>query len=179
MIQVAIQGIRGSYSEEAALALVSEAAIIECEDFAATFEAVRVGRADYAVVPVENKITGDIEGSKSILRGGDFREHERLPLKVQHVLAGIRDADIGDIDRVRSHVEALKQCRNYLVTRGWAQEIGADTASSIRRVVENGDIHVAAIGNRRAAEFYGAKIIAEEIADDRDNWTTFCLISGK
>ena len=176
-IAVAIQGTRGSYSEEAAHRIVREAAIVECLDFDATFEAVRSGAAAYAVVPVENKIVGEIEGSVGFLRSGGFREHERMPLRVMHVLAGAPDADINSIETVRSHIEALKQCRRYLAARpSWTQAIGADTASSIRRVVETGDITIAAIGSRRAAELYGARILAENIADDPDNWTTFSLI---
>ena len=174
---IAIQGIRGSYSEEAALDLAADASILECEDFPSTFDAVRSGRAEYAVVPVENKIVGEISGSVSYLRTGGFREHERMSLNVRHVLAGTRDATLGTIRSVMSHVEALNQCRRYLASRPeWMQIIGADTASSVRQVIEKGDSTVAAIGSRRATEMYGANVLAEHIADEADNWTTFCLI---
>lgn len=177
MSVVAIQGIRGSYSEEAVLDLVGDVSILECEDFAATFEAVRCKRAQYAVVPVENKIVGEISGAVSILRSGGFREYERKPLRVRHVLAGTLNASLETIGSVTSHVEALKQCQLYLANRpGWAQVIGGDTASSVRRMVEMGDSNATAIGSRRAAEMYGAKVLAEGIANDPDNWTTFCLI---
>ena len=174
---IAIQGIRGSYSEEAALDLAGGASILECEDFEATFEAVRNGQAEYAVVPVENKIVGEIAGSVSILRSGGFREHKRIQLTVRHVLAGPAGATLELIRRVTSHAEALKQCQRYLSRRPeWTQMIGADTASSVRQVLEGGDSGAAAIGSRRAAEMYGATVIAENIADDSDNWTTFCLV---
>lgn len=178
MSVVAIQGERGSYSEEAALSLMGkEAEIIECLDFPSTFQAIASERAKYAVVPVENKIVGEIEGSMSILRASSFRIFERLPLKVMHVLAGTQDAEIDSVESVRSHVEALRQCKWFLsANASWTQVIGADTASSIRCVVDEGAAGNTAIGSRRAAEIYGAKIIAENIADDHDNWTTFCLI---
>lgn len=177
MTTVAIQGICGSYSEEAALLIVRRAAIVECEDFAAAFHAVLTGRTEYAVVPVENKIVGEIEGAMKIMRSGEFVVHERIPLKVEHVLAGTHDAALESIENVRSHVEALKQCRRYLSANShWTQLIGADTASSVRQVVEMGDRTGAAIGSRRAAEIFGAKILAENVADDPDNWTAFCLV---
>ena len=178
MTTVAIQGVAGSYSEEATHRLMGlEAEIVECVDFAGTFDAVAKARAEYAVVPVENKIVGEIEGSMSILRSGGFKVHEHLPLRVMHVLVGTAEADLDSIKTVRSHVEALKQCKRYLsMNSSWMQVIGADTASSVRRIVEENRIENAAIGSRRAAEIYGAKIIAENIADDHDNWTTFCLI---
>ena len=61
MTRVAIQGIRGSYSEEAVREIFgSTAVIVECIDFGQTFAAVRDGAADTAVVPLKNKIVGDI-----------------------------------------------------------------------------------------------------------------------
>lgn len=178
MSVVAIQGVRGSYSEEATHSLLGlDAEIVECVDFAATFKAVADAQAEYAVVPVENKIVGEIEDSMKLLRAGNYRIFERLPLKVMHVLAGTPDAEFESIKTVRSHVEALKQCRRFLTTNSHlTQVIGADTASSVRRIVEEKINENSAIGSRRAAEIYGAKIIAENIADDHDNWTTFYLI---
>jgi chorismate mutase/prephenate dehydratase len=178
MATVAIQGIRGSYGEEAARLLMGAAAtIIECEDFEATFEAVETSRAQYAVVPVVNKIVGEIDGTMAILRKRDYCVLDQLPLRVAHVLAGTRDAEFGGLKTVRSHVEALKQCRSFFSANDHlTQLIGADTATSIRRVVEDTGAEHAAIGSRRAAKIYGAKIIAENIADDPDNWTTFYLL---
>ncbi len=175
---VAIQGVRGSYSEEATHRIIgADAEIVECVDFAETFDAITKARAEYAVIPVENKIVGEIEGSMSLLRAGDYRIFESLPLKVMHILAGTPDAEFESIRTVRSHIEALKQCKKFLAANEHlTQVIGADTAASIRRIIEENIAENAAIGSRRAAEIYGAKIIAENIADDHDNWTTFCLI---
>jgi prephenate dehydratase len=180
MIRVAIQGINGSYSEEAAhLLLGADASIVECRDFETTFDAVRRGEAEGAVVPVENKIVGRIGQSTDLLEAGGFRVLDKLPLKVLHVLAGTADAKIEKLVSVRSHVEALKQCRRFLTSHPQLKQvIGADTASSIRRIVEEGHPAKAAIGSRRAAELYGATILAEGIADDEDNWTTFYLIGN-
>lgn len=178
MTVLAIQGIRGSYSEEAALRLAGdEVTILECLDFAETFKAVTDYLVDYAVVPVENRIVGEIDSSMSIFRNSGLRIYDRMSLSVKHVLAGTPGADFDSIRSVRSHIEALKQCRKFLgLYPAWIQVIGADTASSIRRIVEEVSIECAAICSHRAVELYGARVIAEDIADNRDNWTTFCLI---
>lgn len=175
---VAIQGVRGSYSEEATRNLLGEdAEIVECLDFAATFNAVANSQAEFAVVPVENKIVGEIAGAVNLLRQGKFTVHDRFVLRVEHILAGTVHSSLNRIATVRSHSEALKQCGRFLGERkGWKLIVGADTASSIRRIVEEGVSEDAAVGSRRAAEMYGANILAEEIADDLDNWTTFLLI---
>ncbi|HVQ56295.1 MAG TPA: prephenate dehydratase domain-containing protein [Pyrinomonadaceae bacterium] len=180
MSVVAIQGIRGSYSEEAARRLMgADAEIVECLDFAQAFDTVANARAEYAVVPVENKIVGEIEDVTGLLRMSSFSVIKQSRLKVEHVLTGTPDCD-GDLESirtVRSHIEALKQCRRFLTVNTHIEQVaGADTASSVRRVVEDNIVDNAAIGSRRAAEMYGAKVIAENVADDKDNWTTFCLI---
>lgn len=178
MSVVAIQGIKGSYSEEAAVRLLGgRASILECDDFADTFAAFETNAADYVVVPVENKIVGKIQAPSQMLKKGDLKILERLELKVRHVLAGTPDAQFDSLKSVRSHVEALKQCRRFLADhQNLIQMIAADTAGSIRRIMAEGVSTNSAIGSRRAAEMYGAKVLLEDIADDVDNWTTFCLI---
>src|SRR5687767_14710542 len=115
MTRVAIQGVRGSYSDEAARRLFGDdVAILECGSFDETFEAVRVGTAKNAVVPVENKIVGEIREPLGLLSASSFRVMETLALKVQHVLVGVPDAKLEDLVSVRSHIEALKQCRLFL-----------------------------------------------------------------
>ena len=180
MTRVAIQGIAGSYSEEATrLIFGSEVSIVECDDFDSTFSAIRTHAADHAVVPVENKIVGEIRTPLELLKAGGYKTLDSLPLKVRHVLAGTPDATFAQLRTVRSHIEALKQCRRFLAANlQLTQIVGADTASSLRDVVAEGDSTKAAIGSRRAAELYGAKILRENIADDLDNWTTFYVIGN-
>lgn len=180
MTLAAIQGVRGSYSEEAAIRILGRGAdILECRDFEETFAALSAKEADFAVVPVRNKIVGDIEGAMSLLRSNRMRVLDELPLRVRHVLATADGARFEDLQTVRSHIEALKQCGRFLSANPHlTRVVGADTASSVRRIAEEGNSANAAIGSRRAAEMYGAAIIMEDIADDIDNWTTFYLLGN-
>jgi len=180
METVAIQGIKGSYSEQATHEIFNGSAeIVECMSFDETFTKVIGGSTRYAVVPVSNTIVGEISSSMSLLKQSGLPVLKDIKIRVQHVLAGTPDAEFEDLKSVRSHVEALKQCRKFLDANPQLEQIGgADTASSIRRIVTEGDPAKAAIGSGRAAELYGAKILKEDIADDIDNWTTFYLIGN-
>jgi prephenate dehydratase len=180
MTRVAIQGIKGSYSEEAVRQLLGDGvSIVECPDFGETFNTLGRGEVDSAVVPVSNKIVGEIAQPTELIRAGKFQVLEKFSLKVKHVLAGTPDSTVAGLTSVRSHVEALKQCRTFLAANpNLAQIIGGDTASSVRRIVDEGDPSKGAICSRRAAELYGAKILRDDIADDTDNWTTFYLIGN-
>lgn len=175
---VAIQGVRGSYSEEATFKLFGATAeILECEKFADAFQTLLENRAEYAVIPFKNKIVGRIETPHELLKRTNLKILDELPLEVRHVLVGTFDAEFENLKSVRSHVEALKQCRRFLSKHQRLQQvIGADTASSIKQIVAENDSHNAAVGSRRAAEIYGAKILRENVADDAENWTTFYLL---
>ncbi len=177
---VAIQGIKGSYSEEAASQMFgTNAKILECRNFADTFESVLSKKVEFAVVPLENKIVGEIKSATKILKETDLRVLDKLQLEVKHVLVGTKTADFKNANTIRSHEEALKQCRKFLTANEKLQTIvGNDTASSIKRIIDEKNPTQTAIGSRRAAEIYGGKILLENIADDPENWTTFYLISN-
>jgi prephenate dehydratase len=179
-IPVAIQGIKGSYSEEAARKFFgAKAEIVECSSFEDTFRSVVSKQTKYAVVPLKNKIVGEITSATEFFNRTNLKISDELPLEVRHVLCGTQNAEFENLKTVRSHIEALKQCREFLTgNQHLRQIIGADTASSIRQIVEENVAENAAIGSRRAAEIYGAKILRENIADDLDNWTTFYLLEN-
>ena len=118
MTRVAIQGIAGSYSEQAVHELFqSDVSIIECSNFAGTFSALRRGSAQHAMLPVENKIVGEIAEPMGLIRSGEFRVIEKIDLRVRHVLVGTADAEFDELASVRSHIEALKQCRTFLASQ--------------------------------------------------------------
>jgi Prephenate dehydratase len=161
MTSVAIQGIKGSYSEEAALGLLGDdAEIVECSTFEETFHRLSTNTVELIVVPVENRIVGEIHSTTKLLKQSGARVMNELPLQVRHVLAGTAEAEFENLVSIRSHVEALKQCKQFFAQhRHIAQIIGADTASSVRRIVEENNATRGAIGSRRAAGLYGAKIL--------------------
>lgn len=177
---VAIQGTLGSYSEEAALKLFGRRAnLLGFSSFFETFQALLLRNADYAVIPVRNTIIGEIKVAVDFLNQSDLRVVDEVPLQIQHVLAGTKDARLEKILAVRSHVEALRQCRRFFELNPWITRIiGADTAGAIRRVVADGMAGYAAIGSRRAVRLYGAKILLENVADRYLNQTTFYLVEN-
>jgi prephenate dehydratase len=174
--RVALQGIRGSYSEAAALKLVgSDAKLLECSTFAEVFEALRNGVAELAVVPVANRIIGIIHETTETIKNGGFEIVAETTIEIDHVLTGTADSSCELINTVLSHPAALAQCSKFL-SDGLRQIPVADTASAIRDVITAADPRKAAISSRRAAEIYGAKILRTNIADSRHNWTQFYLI---
>jgi prephenate dehydratase len=92
---------------------------------------------------------------------------------------GVEGASIENLQTVRSHAQALGQCRTWL--RSYVPhattEATPDTAGAARAVAAAGDPTVAAIASERAAEQYGLTILAEGLEDDVQNFTRFLVLA--
>lgn len=177
----AYQGAPGAYSEEAARALLgADARLMPCATVEQTFEAVADGRANHAVVPVEDAHSGTVPQIYDELLSHDLVVSQEIVINVDHVLVAPRGATRRDIRRVMSHPIALAQCADFFRQNRNLEAVSVfDTAGAVRLIVQNGDRSTAAIASHRAAELYGADILAEHIQDHRNNWTRFLLLSNQ
>ena len=74
MTQVAFQGEKGAYSEEAIYQFFGpEVETLPCHRFENIFEAVESGTADYGALPVENSTAGSINQAYDLLLARDLR----------------------------------------------------------------------------------------------------------
>lgn len=180
MTTVSIAGIRGSYSEEAAVKMLgASVGLVECFGFGDALEMVLKMRSVYALLPVRNTIVGEIDNVSELIGNSGLGVLDEFALEIDHVLAGTQISSIGDITRVCSHPAALGQCSLFLAAMPQVTIVEtSDTASSVRGVVAGNNNHNAAISSRRAARIYNAKIICESIANETNNRTTFALIGN-
>src|SRR5918994_287306 len=63
--RVAFQGEPGAYGEIAALDYFPKAKLLPAKSFQTVFEILESGKADFAVVPIENSIEGSIDDKKN------------------------------------------------------------------------------------------------------------------
>ena len=91
----AFLGPRGTYSEQAAVEFAGDGAdLLEVPNFGAAVAAVESGRAEFAVVPVENSIEGPVSQSLDILiHDTDLKLFAEIEVAIQHVLVGPEDVD--------------------------------------------------------------------------------------
>lgn len=178
LTKAAIQGTRGSYSEMAAIkALGSDIEILGCDTFDEAFAILRSGLAEYAVIPKRNSTVGEIVSTKEHLKAADIEVIDTLDVEVRHVLAGSVEASFEDITHVYSHPEALRQCSEFLEATPQLTPVEAvDTAASLRDIVWENDVRSAAICSEAAAELYGGVILKRDVADTKDNITTFVVL---
>jgi len=176
-MRIAIQGEPGSFSHEAAMKLVTDAVIVPCSLSADAFAAVDDGRADAAVIPIENSLAGSVSEHFDLLLAHDVKVERETLLRIRHNVIAISGTSTSDIDRVFSHPVALAQCRRFLANHPNMESFAFyDTAGSVKQLVELRDRHAAAIASEAAAHYYGAQILNAGIEDNPENYTRFFLI---
>jgi chorismate mutase/prephenate dehydratase len=177
--RVVYQGVAGAYSEQACINFFgSDVASEGLEQFEDCFKALREGRADYAVLPIENSSTGAIRQIYDLLTRYECHLVGETTVKVEHCLMAPKGASLDTITHVYSHEQGLFQCEQYLNHYPlWNRVPQADTAGSAQMVAETGDISKAAICSERAAELYGLEILARAINHNTHNTTRFVVVS--
>jgi prephenate dehydratase len=174
---IAFQGEPGANSDMACRAAFPYMTTLPCPTFDAAMEAVQAGRAELAMIPVENSIAGRVADLHSLL------PHTRLKIaaehfqRVEHCLVALPGASLKTIKSVKSHVQALAQCRRFLRKHRVQPLVHADTAGAAREVAEIGDRSVAAIASSLAARIYELKVLARNIEDADHNTTRMLVFS--
>lgn len=176
---VVYQGEPGAYSEQASIHFfgpqVQARGLPQFED---VFLAIRDGRADYGVVPIENNSTGAIRQIYDLLAKYAFSLVGETTVKVEHCLAAPKGAGFDTITHVYSHEQGIFQSEEFLKQYPrWVSVSAMDTAGSAKYVAGTGDVTKAAICSRRAAELYGLEILAEKINFNAVNTTRFVVVS--
>ena len=182
-MKIAIQGIEGSFHDEAVQKLFPNETVelVKCEAFDHVTQAVKDGKADYGVIAIENTIAGSILPNYNLIDAEQFEIYDEVFLNIQMYLMALESESIIDIFEVHSHPVALLQCRDYL--RKFPPQFklieGKDTASEAKRIKENNIKGVAAIAGKQVAERYGLKILDSNIQDIKENQTRFVLMGNR
>jgi prephenate dehydratase len=178
MTKVAFQGVAGAYSEEAIRQYFGlEVETVPCKTLDDIFPMVENGDADYGMVPVENAVAGSVTGSYELMMEHDLRVWAEVVLRVHHMLLAVPGAKLEDLERVRSHPQALAQCEHFLGRYELQAEPAFDTAGSARDLAENPELGIGAIAGELAAEMYGLEIVERNIEDLHFNYTRFFVLS--
>lgn len=180
-IKVAIQGVRGSFHEEAAYKYFGEEIeTIECESFKKTCELLKQGKVDYVVMAIENSIAGSLIPNYALLRDYRFPIIGEVYLHIKLHLMALPGVSLQDIKFIQSHPIALQQCNDYLEENPQFKVTEAeDTAASAQRVSELQLKDTAAIAPQLAAKLYGLEILERRIETNKKNYTRFLILTDK
>jgi prephenate dehydratase len=175
--KISFQGEPGANSDTACRNMFPNMEPLPCATFEDAFAAVETGKADLAMIPIENTIAGRVADIHHLLP--DSKLHivgeYFLPIHFQlMVLPGVR---IEEIKAVYSHIHALGQCRKVIRKHKWKPVVAGDTAGAARLVAQEGERANAALAPRLASQLYGLEIVAEDVEDAENNVTRFVVLS--
>lgn len=181
-ISVAIQGGYGSFHEIAAKEFLSDRLIcvMPCETFDDLFYELSAGRADSAIMAIENSVAGSILQNYEKLRRSGYNVGGEIYLRIVQNLIALPGQRITDIREIHSHPVAIQQCNVFLeeMRRDGCKVVETvDTAMSAKQIRDENLTGVAAIASTEAALMYDLEILAGGIEADRQNFTRFLFIA--
>ena len=173
---VAVPGTSGSFSHIAAMRLFKNGKTVFYDQFEDVFDAVDKGNAQFGVVPIANSTAGSVTTTYELLKKYDLKICGTTKLRISHCLAAKKGLSLSDIKIVYSHEQALAQCSGFIKDHGFKAHSYANTALAAE-YVSGCDGAVGAICSQDCAMLNGLEILAEDIANAKENYTRFIVIS--
>jgi prephenate dehydratase len=134
--------VRRANSHVAAVEAFPDGLPLPCFDFADALDAVKSGKADRAIIPIENSLHRRVADIHFLLPESAGDRRRAFPVDPPRP-----DGDGGrdGLVEAMSHPQALGQCRHWLRAHGICPIAYADTAGAAARVAEMGDASIAAL----------------------------------
>ena len=176
---VAYQGVAGAYSHLASQMIFTNAKALACENFDKAFELAIAGVAQFAVIPIENSLGGRVSDVHLLLPKSGLYIVGEYFLPIHHCLWGKKGVDLRDIKQVRSHEQALSQCRHNLQGLGVEVIPTSDTAGAARDLAAGDERHIGVLSSAIAGEIYGLELLRTRMEDRMDNVTRFIILSSQ
>lgn len=178
-------GPNGSYSDFAKNKFI-DAFNINCvstnlKSISAIIKALKDENSDdiVAVIPIENSIEGIVRETLDnlvSLKNENIKILAETTMDIEHAITGY--GKLKDIKVIRSHPQALAQCKQFIHANfpdTLIEEATLSTSAAIKSLQKN-DITTAAIGSVECAQMYEVPIIKENINDETNNKTRFILL---
>lgn len=179
--RVVFQGAEGAYSQMAMMQYFGESVnAFHVDTFREAMCSIEEGRADFAVLPIENSTVGIVSEIYDLLV--EFENYivgEQI-IRIEHCLLGVPGAKQEQIRTVYSHPQSLMQSARYLnAHENWRQISMQNNAFAARRVIEDGDMSQAAIASEQAAKIYGLDILERGVNQADNNSTRFIIVTNQ
>ena len=190
MKRVAIQGYSGCFHEQAArlfwcgdgartgaVPLEEDIQTVECDTFDGLYAALDSGKADSAVMAIENTVSGGLLPNFELLRKHDVKIKGEVFLRIGQNLMALPGQRIEDIREVRTHYMAINQTRPFFAAYPHIRLVESeDTAKSAADVARGHLEGVGAVASDLAARLYGLEILAHGIETYKQNFTRFLIL---
>jgi prephenate dehydratase len=178
---IAYLGPPGTWSEAAALAFDgTDATLLPLASIPAVVSAVETRLADVGILPIENSLEGAVSATLDLLiHETDLQIAAEVVVPIRHMLLVNRGTTLADIRVLRSHPQALAQCRRFIerVLPKVSTAAALSTTAAVEEILDNAT--AAAISTPRAAELYPVELLARDIQDKHTNETRFVVLAAQ
>lgn len=171
---VACLGPRGTFSHIAARHLFGSDTPLFTSSIREIFSEVDAGAVAYGVVPIENSLNGLVYDTLDSFLDFPVEVLGSTKMEIHHNLLA-RTTDRSRIHTIRTHVQPLGQCKEWL-RKNMPQATLEPQESTTKAMAETTDPGVAFIGSTEAAKEYGLQILTANIEDRPGNTTEFYVI---
>jgi len=164
-MKVAFQGTKGAYSELALYKFFGEmhAKPLGFDLSEEVFQALEEGEVQYAILPVENSIVGNVAINTDLILSHDFYVIGEVYQEINHCLLALPGVTLEQIKTVHSHPVAHAQCHDFLTRHKITPIPAFDTAGACENLVKKNLKHEATIASALCAKYYGLNIVEDSI----------------
>ena len=136
MKKISFQGELGAYSHEACKQACPNFKPLPCRTFEDAINEVISGRAELAMLPIENSTYGRVADMHRMLPASDLQIVGETFLRVRISLMAPRGSELSSIQTAKSHIVLLGQCQSFLKKHGIQTTVGGDIAGSAKQIAE-------------------------------------------
>ena len=186
-INIMYQGVKGSYTSQALSKLCNTYSIIHTplenpHFFKELFE--NISQDTLALIPVENSIAGNVNQNNELFIRYDIQIIAEVILDIHHCLF-VSKKNYSKLSNniskysnftILSHPQALAQCSDFISNYNFKVQEYNDTAGSLKYITQNSEELLLSIAPKFAQQFYGGKLLQENIENMKGNTTRFLLV---
>jgi prephenate dehydratase len=174
---IAFMGVEGANADLACRQAQPYMQTLACPSFEDVFEAVKDGKAQLGMIPIENSQAGRVAEIHQILPKTNLHVVGEYFQHIEHQLLGPKGATLKDVRDVYSHPQGLLQCRGHLREMKLTTHTYSNTAAAAADVAQWNDKSKAAIASPLAGQLYGLTVLKEHMQDSDNNVTVFVIIA--
>jgi len=180
--RVAYLGSQGSYSDLATQKYFSrhpsELKQIGCTSFKEIIDKVEQGHADHGILPIENTSSGSINEVFDLLQHTSLSIVGELTHPVNHCMVAAVETSVDKIKKLYDHPQVYAQCSNYLAQFQDVEIEYCEASSAAFEAIQDDTTgEVAAMGSGEGSKLYGLQVIAEALANQKENFSRFIVLA--
>ncbi len=177
-LKIAYLGPAGTFTEQAARQLGADSELHPVASVTEAMDAVLAGKADRAVVPIENSIEGGVSATSdalAVMPGVQIFGEYLVPVRFD--LMAKPGTKLSEIKDVLTHPVAYAQSRKWLEQNlSNHTHIPAASTAAAAKALAAGSSTDAVIAAGGAAKLYGLEILASDIGENKEAQTRFIEI---